>query len=502
MTDSTRPNIVFILTDQQRLDSLGCYGNSVARTPCLDRLAANGVTFDNAFTANVICQPSRASILTGRYPRVNGVVTNGVALDGDKETTLPDILGAQGYQTACVGKLHLAPHNDSDPAYSPNERGYESPESPGFWKAGKPLPLPYYGFQDVRLCAGHAHDCMHYYRDLVSRDPGLPDLLKEENALEPPSGAPTSWKSAIPEEHHVSTWVADQAIDYIETFAAKPDPFYLFVGFPDPHFPYCPPAPWCDMFDPGSVPMPRRSRDELKAPSPRYTEVLKRFSSLLPYDLMEIPDDHVREIIVHTYGMVSLIDKNVGRITDNLDRLGIRDNTIVVFTTDHGEHLGDHWLIYKAVPFDELMHLPMIWHCPSRFNASMRQDGIVSHVDITPTLLDLAGIEQPRGVQGESYRVALEGGAFTGRSCAYIENDGLGPDGNTFQRTIRTHDYRLSYYMPENEGALYDLRNDPNEFINRWYDPDYRDARNDMTELLLKESIQAADPEPERVAGC
>jgi arylsulfatase len=502
MTSTTRPNIVFILSDQQRRDSLGCYGHAIAQTPCLDGLAANGVTFDNAFTANVICQPSRAALLTGRYPRVNGVVTNGVALDANNEITLPDVLVSHGYQTACAGKLHLAPHNDSDPTYGKNESGYESPESPGFWNSGKSLPLPYYGFQEARICSGHAGDWMHYYRDLVSRDPGLPDLLKEENALKPPSGAPSSWKSAIPEEHHVSTWVADQAIDYIESFAVKPDPFFLFVGFPDPHFPYCPPAPWCDMFEPASAPMPRRSPDEMKSPSPRYKEVIDRFSSWLPYHLMDMPDEHVREIIAHTYGMVSLLDKNVGRITATLDRLAISDNTILVFTTDHGEHLGDHWLVYKASPFDELIHLPMIWHCPGRFATGTRTEGIVSHVDLMPTILDMAGIELPRGVQGNSYRTALEGGEFTGRTCAYLEDDALGPDGNTFQRTVRTHDFRLSFYLPENEGALYDLRNDPHEFVNRWHDPNYRDARDHLTELMLKEAMQAADPAPQRVAAC
>ena len=502
MTSSIRPNIIFILSDQQRRDSLGCYGNAIAQTPCLDRLAASGVTFENAFTANVVCMPSRAALLTGRYPRVNGVVTNGVALDENREITLPVALGSHGYQTACAGKLHLAPHIDPDPKYGKNEGGYESPESPGFWKSGKTVPLPYYGFQHVRLCAGHARDWMNYYQDLVSRDSGLPDLLKEENALQPLSGAPSSWKSAIPEEHHVSTWVADQAIDLIESLATQPDPFFLFVGFPDPHFPYCPPAPWCDMIDPASVPMPNRSSDELEQPSPRHKGALELFSSWLPYNLMDMPDEHIREIIAHTYGMVSLLDQNVGRITDTLDRLNITDNTVLVFTTDHGEHLGDHWLVYKASPFDELTHLPMIWNCPARFATAARTEEIVSHVDLMPTVLDLAGIELPSGVQGSSYRIALEGGDFTGRTCAYLEDDTLGPEGNTFQRTVRTHNFRLSFYLPENEGALYDLRNDSNELFNRWDDPDYRDTRNELTELMLKEAMEAADPAPQRVAAC
>ena len=472
-------------------------------TPSLDRMAGKGVVFENAFTANVVCMPSRASLLTGRFPRSHGVVTNGVFLDEENEVTLPEVLAANGYRTAGVGKLHLAPHRDRDPRYAGAEAGPESPESPGFWKAKKTFPLPYHGLQEVRICSAEGRCWMDYYNDLLARDPALPQLINRANAIEPPSGAPSSWKSAIPEEHHSSRWVGDEAIEFLQKYAGETDPFFLFVGFPDPHFPYSPPAPWCNMFDPRSVPMPRRSRGEIMTGSTPYRQGLRRFAeAMLPYHPMDMPDEHIREIIAHTYGMVSLLDKNVGRIVGALGRLDLAENTVVIFTTDHGEHLGDHWLIYKCLPYDELTHLPMIWQCPSRFNSGSRSDGIVSHVDLMPTVLDLAGIGNPRGVQGVSYRQALEGSDFEGRPYAYLEDDEIGPKGPAYLRTLWTPKYRMSYHLPESEGELFHLGDDPNEFVNRWCDPRYREARAHMTELMLRASMEACDPKPERVTPC
>ena len=493
------PNFVFILTDQQQREGLGCYGNQVADTPNIDRLAAGGVTFENAFCANGECMPSRASLLTGRMPRTHDLVANGTWLS-PKELTLPQVLASNGYRTRHVGKIHLSPHGALDPRIGTNETGYESPEGPEFWAAGKEFPLPYYGFQEAQVCAGHGEDHMHYYRDLLERDPGLPELLKMENALEPPSGAPYSWKSAIPEEHHCSTWVGDKAVEALQSFAQANDPFFLFVGIPDPHVPFCPPAPWCYKFNPADMPMPKRDRRETESASRMYMQTLARYAEILPYHPMEMPEEHIREIIAHTYGMVSLLDKTVGRIIAALERLGLEDDTVVIFSTDHGEHLGNHWLIYKTLPYDELIHLPLIWYNPSRFAPGTRPEGIVSHIDMMPTILDLAGIQHPRGIQGTSYAEGLSTGEVAGRPYAYMEDDGLGTNSVSYTRTIRTAEYRLTYYLPLEEGELFDLRNDPNEFVNRWNDPEYGRVRREMTELLLQATMQASDPKPERVA--
>ena len=495
--NSKNPNIVLIVTDQQRRHSLGCYGNKTADTPNIDRIAGSGIVFDNAYTANVICSPSRASIHTGRMPCTHGLITNGCYLS-PFEITLPEVLGSHGYRTAHVGKCHLSPHSRPDQNTGNDSGEFISPEGPEFWGKGGSLPLPYYGYQEARICSGHGSDWMDYHRDLVSVDAKLPDLLKKENALEPPSGAPSSWKSGIPEEHHCSTWIADNAVGYLEAYARSEDPFFLFVGFPDPHFPYCPPAPWCHLFDPADVPMPHRSRDELQKASKDYAWRIERFAEAWPYHPFEMPDAHIREIIAHTYGMVSLLDRSVGRITGALERLGLTNSTVIIFTTDHGEHTGDHWLIYKCSPFDELIHLPLMWSWPSHFEAGKRFPQIVSHIDIMPTVLDIAGIPHPRGVQGLSYAGGLKSEDFQGRPYAYLEDDE--EDGKGFLRTIRTPDFRLSYYLPAQDGELFDLQSDPNEFVNCWNDSAYRNIRDGLIELMLQATIQASDPKPERVA--
>ena len=500
MSDSKRPNFVLILTDQQQRKSLGCYGNQHIKTPRLDALAQEGVVFDSAFTANTICSPSRASLLTGRYPRTHGLATNGMQLDQVNEITLPQVLAANSYRTASVGKIHLAPHGELDPVITATESGQESPESLNFWKAGKKFPLPYYGFQEVRLCNGHGNDWADYYHDLLARDPKLPELMKMEKALISPTGAPSSWKSALPEEHHPTTWVADEAIQKLEKFAGRAEPFFLCVSFPDPHAPYCPPAPWCDMYDPSSVPPPRRHPDQLKTASAPYRRTNEKYTKLFGYNPMDMPEDYVREIIAHSYGMVSLLDKHIGRVIDTISRLGLQDDTVVIFTTDHGEHLGDHGFIYKAAVYDELIHLPLIWWSPSRFAQPRRQQGIVSHIDLMPTILDLAGIDGPRGVQGISYKAGLQIAEHPGRDWAYLEDD----EGNdtTYMRTVWTPHCRLTYYLPEAEGDMFDLDSDPDEFINRWNDPAYRSLRNEMMELLLRATIESADPKPEKFSAC
>ena len=342
-----RPNFVFIMTDMQRRDSLGCYGNGVAQTPNLDRLGGEGVIFDHAYSANVICMPSRATLITGRYPRTHGVITNGVALSPD-EITLGACLAEAGYSTAAVGKTHLTPHSHGEfPAGS--GRTYVGPEMRAWHEAGREYPLPYYGFQDLKTHQGHPSDGTHHYKELVAIDPKLPELWEQENALAPPTGAPSSWKSGMPEEHSSSVWVADKTMGFIDRFSTEGKPFFIQVGFPDPHFPYCPVAPWCDMYDPADVPMPNRSPDEVGLKSGHYRRRLERFEQGLGYHPCEMPEAYVREIIAHTYGMVSQIDDNVGRIAKHIEERGLADNTIIVFLTDHGEHIGDHYLIYKAV---------------------------------------------------------------------------------------------------------------------------------------------------------
>ena len=496
-TDSkSQPNFIVLLTDQQRRDSLGCYGNQIAQTPNLDRLADEGVIFDNAFAANAICMPSRATLLTGRYPRTHGVITNGVPLSDD-EITVGECLAGAGYATAAVGKTHLTPHSLGE--FPPGSgKVYAGPETREWHSSGKDYPLPYCGFQHMMTHQGHPGDGTHHYKELIAIDPTLPELWERENALEPPTGAPSSWKSAMPEEHSSSVWIADKTIAFIDQFTGDGKPFFIQTGFPDPHFPYCPVAPWAGMYDPADVPLPNRSPEEVALKSEHYRRRLERFEKSLGYHPTEIPEAYVREIIAHTYGMVSQIDHNVGRIVKHLEDRGLADNTVIVFLTDHGEHLGDHHLIYKAVVYGELYHLPMIWWAPGRLADGRRISELVSFIDFMPTILDLAGVAEPRGIQGRSIRPALVAQAFEGRDAVLVEDDD--EDNRQFCRTIRTARYQMTYHLPGREGELYDMHEDPKQLVNRYNDAAYHNVKAELFEIMSVEMMYACDPKPLQIA--
>ena len=226
--------------------------------------------------------------------------------------------------------------------------------------------------------------------------------------------------------------------------------------------------------------------------------MIEHYTHVFGYNPMDMPEDYIREIIARTYGMVSLLDTHIGRIIDTISRLGLQDDTIIIFTTDHGEHLGDHGFVYKVAPYDELIRVPLIWWSPARFPGPRQEHRIVSHVDLMPTVLDLADVSAPRGVQGISYRAMLQDGDAPGRAWAYLEDDL--EDGKGYKKTLRILQYRLTYYLPDADGELFDLQNDCDEFVTRWADPGYRRIRDEMMELLLRATIESSDPKPQRFA--
>lgn len=485
-TTATPPNVILILTDQHQRRCLGCYGNDIIRTPHIDCLADNGVIFGNQFAANTVCMPSRASLLTGRMPTCHGLKANGIRLP-ERERTLPMILADHGYRTASFGKIHLSPVN------APLED--DSPESYAFWQAGRDMPLPYYGFGHVELCDEGYQANAHYLQYLNSIAPDLAARLHQDRALDPPSGAPCSWKSSMPVEHHPSTWIGDRTIAYLRDNAASTQPFFLHVSFPDPHFPFCPPQPYASMYDPADVPMPSRSKDELDGPhmSP-YLQVRLQKLAASAGIRTDMPEAHIREIIAHTYGMIHLVDDTIGRILHELDTLHLRDNTIIIFTSDHGEHLGDHYLLFKCAPYDELTHVGMIWNAPQTLPVGHTFDGLSSHIDFVPTLLDMLDIPCPHGVQGISHRDGIMGTRDTGRPYILVEDDDVRSD--DYNRTIRTAHYRMTRYAGLGMGDLFDLDNDPTEFANRYSDPQYRTVRDELTEQLLDATLKHIDPLP------
>ncbi|MDI7275553.1 MAG: sulfatase-like hydrolase/transferase [Anaerolineae bacterium] len=512
---NTRPNILCIVTDQQRADHLGCTGNSVLRTPHIDRLAATGVRFTRAYVNNPLCMPGRATLFTGQTPRGHGVRTNGIPLSPSLPTIV-HTLAACGYRTHAVGKLHLT-------CFSPQSgQGVSSLDPQAYaeswllWERGRTsgLPAPYYGFQTVEFVGGHGSYLWgHYARWLEAHHPGALDLYRPEKALRPPTGADQSWVSAIPPEWHHSTWIADRSIAFLEQ-EGRGQPFFLWCSFPDPHHPFCPPEPYASRYDPATIPLPIRRDGEFDDLPPHhrrmYQEGVVTSGRRAP---CHMPDAHMQEIIAHTYGMIALIDEQVGRILGCLDTLGLRDRTVVVFLSDHGDLMGDHGLLNKG-PFhyEGLLRVPLIWSWPGHFPAGRATSGLASLLDFAPTLLELCALSIPEGPvpptpeapemlppwPGVSLLRVLTGETESVREAVVVENDedylGLR------LRTLVTDRYKLTMYAGETYGELYDLSEDPHELYNRWRYPAYGAVRDALLLRLLHELVRTDSVLPRRLS--
>lgn len=245
-------NVLLLLTDQQRKDSLGAYGNRLIRTPNLDRLAAEGVRFERAYCQNPFCSPARASILTGLYPRTHGLWHNGIRFDEVGAPTLGDILQGQGFRTGSVGKIHLSPTFGPHPP-----AGFE--ESRDYWAKHPEMRDwhgPYCGFQEVKLSIGHIHYSVHgghYGAYLEEKFPTGRELFRREKALQN-LGYYETWRNAMPEEHHYNTWIADRTIEMIDRFAGER--FFIHCSFPDPHHPLSACEPYASLYAPEDMPQP------------------------------------------------------------------------------------------------------------------------------------------------------------------------------------------------------------------------------------------------------
>ena len=479
-----KPNVIVIITDQQRADTLGAYGSAVGVTPNIDALAAAGATFERGYCNNPLCMPSRASILTGRYPNTSGVRTNG-AVAHSGQALLPELLANAGYRTAAFGKVHYHPCRSQPPEYWP--------ENLNTIASGADLTQPYLGFQTTALGCGHSDVMPGLHEQFLAeqhpevyarRGPDgalvVPDpLLHHAQKLE-------TYKTAIPEELYPTTWVMDRTVEYIE---AAREPFFVWCGINDPHHSFKPPGRYWDMLRPADMPPPVRRDGELADKPPHFTGFHEgRYREIdtdgfllgsQPY----LSAERVAVIRAAYYGMVAMIDDNVGRLLAALDNSGLRENTIIIFTSDHGEFLGDHDFVLKGpMHYESLLRVPFLASWPERFPAGRRLDGPVGLIDLFPTVLDLCQVAAPDGVQGRSLATPLTGESDRGHDYVYVEND-VDPLGLRL-RTLITDRWKLTWYAGEDYGEIYDLEQDPNEFVNLWDRCDPK-VKHDLVAQLL-----------------
>lgn len=504
------PNIVFICTDQQRYDSLRCCGNQRAETPHLDRLAADGVRFTRHNTPCPICSPSRATMLTGFYPRNHKLTVNGMALD-PALPTLPEILTGNGYQTYGIGKHHL------QPILAPGR--FEMPESEAFWQRPEAHDWqgPYYGFQEVNFVIGEADKSAqsgHYANWLKKYHPEAVNQLTVGAALDiPPDDLDEVWKCSLPPELHYNRWITRKAVNLINKVS---NPFFLFVSFPDPHHPFSPPRPYCDRFDPNDVPLPVKQPGELdKMPSyyrklfrPGKEGVLKAYWESAAdaeqgflLDTSDLNESSIRRAIAHTFGMVTMIDDCVGDILHSLDQNGLTENTLILFTSDHGELLGDHGLLHKGPPpYRQLREIPLLIKGPGLAHGKTIK-ALTSHIDLVPTLLDLAGITyEQKQFDGLSLGPLLKGQTGHIRETLFNEYHPRSHQ-KFYNQTIQNRNWRLTLYPLESGwGELFNLRDDPLECNNLYGENKYQPVIRRLSEKLSEEFPAQPHASAERIA--
>ena len=502
-------NVLFIITDAQRYDHLSCYGNPILKTPNIDKLASESIRFTNYFCSNQICMPNRATMITGLYPNVHGVRSNGINLKEDFPTII-NTLRSRGWHTAAIGKIH---HQFW---MAPFKRKYLSAENIASWADPKGrkdpvrenFPNPYYGYDEVEVVVGNGSICSgHYIEWLEEKSPSIAKEVKERCLNY--DYLFSLFCDDIPEEYYNTTYVKERTTAFLERFA-KGDygdkPFYLHCSFPDPHYPIIPPIRFQDMYKPEDIELPSTFGDVGNLYNHKFLGKHLRNPPFKRAFLRESSEEEVKKLIALTYASIGYIDYNVGHILASLEKLGISENTVVIYTSDHGDLMGDHGLLFKGpCPYNGVLQLPLLWKVPGLTGQGMVSNSLVSTIDYPKTILNLLGIKekhQPPDMQGYDIAPILKNPGKKVRDCCLIENDEeIGPLKSRLRHLI-TERYKLTVYENiHGYGDIYDRKNDPNELNNLWYSEDFKEKRFELVDKLLHENLKAQTYYPKRIAG-
>ena len=509
----TRPNVLLIMTDQHRPDHLGFGGNDIVQTPTIDALAARSRVFTSAFVANPLCQPNRCSILTMRYPSVHGTRHNGIALDW-RANTFVKRLRAEGYRTGLIGKGHFQ-NFGYWPEIARQQFDYALEEQavldglPDRWDELENVarhrdedvvyPDDYYGFEHVEILPAHGDHCTgHYVGWLRDKGHSWHDVAGIENAAWVLDEWSEVRKPSMPPELYPTTYVAERSVDWIEKRAGAAEPWFLQCSFPDPHHPFTPPGGYADMYDPADMPIPATYND----PHTKSAEHIRRIAAergvVDNSPALKAPTERqLRHAMAFEYGAITMIDDAVANVLAALNRTGQSDETIVIFTSDHGDMFGDHGLMLKMfVHYDGCIRVPFTISGPGVTPGATA--GLVNSLDLGETILDLCGVDSFWGSQGRSLRPMIDDPAAEVRDVLLIEEDQI-RDGTRSGvqpriRTVLTKEGRLTRYQNVERNDLYDLVNDPDELENRWDDPESRPLRLAMGEMLTELMIAHANP--------
>lgn len=473
-TMTTRPNILWVCTEHQRFDTVHALGNEHIRTPNLDRLVAEGVAFTHAFCQNPVCTPSRSSFLTGRYPVTTRCRQNGQNIPPD-EVLITRVLADLGYDCGLAGKLHVGAA----------QKGWETRVDDGYrvfeWSHGS--------------TALHGGD---WVRWLAERDLEFDDVYHK---------SPVPFSRRVDDRrYHQTTWCFDRALAFMQQ--SRSQPWMVSVNPFAAHDPFDYLPQFYDGYDPDSLPSPLWQPGELDDKPPCQLAAYRKRGGPRGYE--STTDRQRREMRAAYYATIEHIDAELGRLLDWLAQTGQRDNTLVLFHSDHGDMGGDHGIFQKGpYLYDPAVRVPLILSWPGRLAAGQRCNALVELTDIVPTLLELLDEPVPERIQGRSLLPPLSGEAPAGavRNGVYSEYYNSNPAATSPQQVPvyatmwRTHEHKVVVYHGEETGELYDLRRDPDEFVNLWHDPAHADIRFAMVRACFDARAFAMDPMPGRESG-
>lgn len=451
---STRPNplnVLILYTDQLRYDCLGCHGHPIVKTPNIDRLARRGVDFQRTYAQAAICMPSRISLFTGQYPHTHGIQDNTSPVNTGHLVTLPSILRGSGYRSALIGKSHVG----------------SSPDM---------------GFEYVRLDGGSDGEKNDYQEYLLAN--GIePDYKRDDSCREY-----DAYVSKIPYAHSREKWTGDRCMEFLRE-RDRNKPFFMWASFQRPHAPTCVPFDNPFPYDPDMVELPPYDEKFYAGPDSR------RLGCENVWNVFSTGEKALRKAMANYFSLVTMVDEQVGRIIETLENAGDLGNTLIIFTSDHGDFCGEYGQFGKNTGTHEVLYrIPLIFYLEGATDREQIHE-LTESVDIMPTVLDMLGMECPRTVQGESLAPAVIGSSrragmpWEGKDAVFFETP--------FIKTVRTRTHKMSFcFRGDKEwGLLYDMVNDPGERQNLYGNPKYGWIQHELEKELIRWFIKTQQPQ-------
>ncbi|MBK1875812.1 sulfatase family protein [Pelagicoccus mobilis] len=442
-----KPNIIFILSDQQRADTIQAWGNSHMSTPAMDSLAEGGMSFRNCFCPGATCTPSRAAIFTGMYAHNTG--TYSFNEWGHQRTWIND-LADNGYWCINVGKMHFQPRDVSGGFH---ERVIvENPTSTTTW-------------------GGQGDDDWGKYLSFHGEERPNYRHISDPEWLQKWQGVP--WHL---EEHlHSDVFTANAACSWLNARKTDDDPFFMEIGFPGPHEPWDAPEEFVEMYENADLPEPIDFPSDLSNKPPQQASIREFFTRTDHEARIDMPNathEDVMRMRRHYYAKISFVDQQIQKVLDTLERSGHLENSIVIFSSDHGEMLGDHQSAYKWLMYDCITRVPLIIRDFRKRAERQETEDLVSLIDMGPTILEMAGLKAPTRLEGRSLTPYLDHSVSKPREAVYCEDN--------YMIMRRSRDEKIVHYIGAPYGEYYRLDEDPNELNNLWDSPEHTQRRKEL----------------------